>query len=222
MDDTLIFAGLALAYVVLLGWGLAAARPPRVTTSAAAPFLVVAGLVYDNTVLAVGHTIGTGPLLEALSAGRYWVHALVTPLLVVFARHAVARAGAAWARTRAAVVGGWLLALALVVLEIVTVAGHLELVTREEYGVLSYTDDGAAGPPVMVIVVGLVLVAAGVELLRRTRWPWLLVGSGLMLVGSAVPVPVESAAVTNVFELVLLVSLVVTRVHQDRAVRTTT
>lgn len=217
MDDTAIFAGLAIAYVVLLVWGLAAARPPRLATPAAVPFLVVAGLVYDNTVLALGRTIGAGPVLEGLSAGRYWVHALVTPLLVVFARHAVARAGAGWARTRAAAAGGWVLALALVVLEVVTVAGHLELTTRQEHGVLSYTDAGSAGPPVMVIVVGLVLVVAGVELLRRTRWLWLLAGSALMLVGSSVPVPIASAAVTNVFELVLLVSVVVTRVHQDRA-----
>lgn len=222
MIDTLLFAGFALAYVGLLLWGTLApgVGPPRLATPAALPLLVVAGLVYDNTVLALGRAVGEGPVLEGLSAGRYWIHALVTPLLVVFAWHAVARTGVAWARTRAAAVVAWCLAGALVVLEVVTVAGHLELEAQREHGVLSYADAGSGGPPVMVAVVGLVLVATGAVLLRRRRWPWLLVGAGLMVVGGAVPLPVESGAVTNAFELALLVAVVATRVHQDRAART--
>lgn len=52
---------------------------------------------------------------------------------------------------------------------------------------------------------------------RRSGWVWLLVGSAVMAVGSGVPIPVESGAVINAFELILLVSLLATRQHQDRS-----
>lgn len=47
------------------------------------PLLVVAGLVYDNGLLAAGHLIGTGPLLEGLNLARFWIHALVLIVVVV-------------------------------------------------------------------------------------------------------------------------------------------
>src|SRR5699024_5006927 len=97
-------AGYTLVYVVLLAWGLALAARHRWATPANIPLLIVAGLVYDNAVLATGRLIGEGPLLEALNLGRFWIHALVTPLLVVFAWHAITRTGAGWARTRWAAV----------------------------------------------------------------------------------------------------------------------
>src|SRR5690606_13433943 len=121
-----------------------------------------------------------------------------------------------WARGRLAAVLALLAAAGLVVLEVVTVLAQLSVEPRWEHGVLSYSDTSEGGPPVMVLFVALALVVAGVLVWRRTGWPWLLVGSGLMTVGSAVPVPVGSGAVTNAFELVLLVSILATKAHQDR------
>ncbi len=219
--DTILFAAYALAYVVLLAWGVALAARHGWWTPANIPLLVVAGLVYDNTVLAAGRVIGEGALLEGLNYGRFWIHALVTPLLVVFAWHAVARTGASWARTRPAAAVAVLVTAGLVVLELTHVVG-LELTARTEHGILSYAEaETSGGPPIMVLVVGLVLLAAGVLVWRRQRWVWLLVGTLLMLVGSAVPVPVESGAVTNAFELVLLTSILATKSFQDRAARRT-
>lgn len=217
--DTLLFAGYTLVYVVLLAWGLTLAARHRWATPANIPLLVVAGLVYDNAVLATGRLIGEGPLLEGLNLGRFWIHALLTPLLVVFAWHAIARTGAGWARTRWAAVVAVVVAVGLVVLELTHVVG-LELEPREEYGVLSYADVGAAGgPPVMVLAVSAALLVAGFLVWRRQGWVWLLVGTALMTVGSSVPVPVDSGAVTNAFEVVLLVSILATKAFQDRAAR---
>lgn len=214
--DTVLFFAYAAAYVALLAWGVALAVRDRWWTAANLPLLVVAGLLYDNTLLATGSFIGQGTLLEGLNLGRYWIHALVTPLLVVFAWHTLARAGMAWARTRPAIVIAVGAAVALMALELMHVVG-IEVEAEREYGVLSYSaTDPAGGPPLMVLLVSVALLVAGFFVWRRQEWLWLLLGTLLMVVGSAVPIPVDSGAVTNAFELVLLTSIIATKHFQDR------
>lgn len=230
MTDIWLFAGFALAYLVLLAWGLWLAARHGWWTPANLPLLVVAGLVYDNALLALGSRIGEGALLESLNLGRFWIHALVTPLLVLFAWHACVRAsraasrpgdrgadgGHGWVRSRAAAVAAVVATAALVVLELVDVVLPLELEVQREYGVLSYTDaSSGGGPPLMVLFVAAALIVAGLLVWRWQGWPWLLVGSVIMTIGSGVPVPVDSGAVTNAFELVLLTSILATKHHQD-------
>lgn len=218
MIDTILFLAFAAAYAGLLVWGVLLARRHGWATPATLPVLVVVGLLYDNSVIGTGRFIGEGDLLETLNVARYWLHAFLTPLLVVFAWHAVARAGVAWARTRTAAVVAVVTALGLVVLELVTVVADLGVEPTREYGVLTYSDTSSGGgPPLMVLVVAAALVAAGFLVWRRQGWVWLLVGSVVMVIGSAVPVPLDSGAVTNAFELVLLVSVLATRQHQDRS-----
>ena len=150
-------------------------------------------MVYDNLVLATGRFLGEGQLLESLNLARFWIHALLTPLLVVFAG-------------------------SLVVLELVTVVSGLSLQPEREYGVLSYADtDRGGGPPLMVLFVTAALLVAAFAVWRRQGWAWLLAGTVLIAVGSAVPLPVESGAVTNAFELILLASIMATKQFQDHA-----
>lgn len=217
VTDTVLFFGFAAAYLLLLGWGCVLAARHGWATPANLFLLVVVGLVYDNTVIASGRFVGEGPLLETLNLARFWIHAFVTPLLVVFAWHVAARAGAGWARTRPAAVGAWAVAAALVVLELVTVLRPLQVEPGREHGVLSYSDTASeGGPPVMVLVVAAALLVAGFLVWRHQRWPWLLVGAAVMTVGSAVELPVDSGAVTNGFELALLTSVTATKWFQDR------
>ena len=219
--DTLLFFGMALAYVALLAWGIALiVRRGRVSL-ADIPLLVILGLIYDNTLIASGRFIGEGPLLETLSLGRYWVHALVTPLLVVWAWHACRRSGARWAATRTAATAAAILAAALVVLEYVTVIAPLQLQPSVEYGVLTYSSaDTPSGPPLMVLFVTAALLTAAITVWVKQRIWVLTGGTALMIIGSAVPIPVESAAVTNIFELILLTSILWTVTKQDAHDRT--
>ena len=208
MLDTILFLAFAVAYLALLAWGLAVRRRRGRWVPADLALLVVGGLVYDNALLGLGRYVGQGALLEGLNAGRYWLHAFLTPLLVVVAWDLLRRVDLGWARARAAAVGAWVLAAALVVLEIVTVVAGLRLEPTRDHGVLSYTDAAGGGPPLMVVVVGVVLLAAGALLAWRRTWWWLLVGALVMVVGGSVPLPVESGAVTNLAELTLLVTVV--------------
>ncbi|WP_425310655.1 hypothetical protein AADG42_18365 [Ammonicoccus fulvus] len=214
--DTALFFGFALAYLALLIWGIALAMRHGWLTPANLPLLVLAALVYDNFMLGIGSFIGVGPLLEGLNLARFWVHAFVTPVLVAWALHTLRRAGFRWAQPRWFQLVSIGSVLVLVVIEILTEIRGLELVPREEYGVLSYTHaEPAGGPPVMVLVVALVLLVVGAMIWWKQKWPWLFLGALIMTIGSAVELPVASGAVTNAFELTLLISIMATKAYQD-------
>ncbi|MCW4386476.1 hypothetical protein OH146_11900 [Salinibacterium sp. SYSU T00001] len=217
--DTILFLGFAAAYLALSAWGCALTARRRRVDGAAIPLLVVAGLLFDNAVIASGRWIGEGPLLESLNFARFWIHAIVTPLLVIWAWDACRRAGAKWARTRVAGVIAVVVTFALMVLEYVTVLAGLSIEPGTEYGVLSYSSTEAAGPPLMVLFVAAALFGAGIVVWVAQKWPVLFIGTLIMVIGMAAPIPVESGAVTNAFELVLLVSILWTTAHQDRAER---
>ncbi|GAA1673462.1 hypothetical protein GCM10009830_19710 [Glycomyces endophyticus] len=216
--DSLLFLILALAHAALLLWGVRLVNRSGWRV-AVLPVLVVAALVYDNGVIAAGRLIGAGPVLEGLNAGRFWLHALVTPLLVLWSWDAVRRTGAPWAARAWARWTAIAVAAALVVVELATVTAALELQVRDEYGALSYASDHAGGPPPMVLTVAAVLVAAGVVVWRRQGWPWLFVSAALMTLGSGVPNPFPSGAATNLFEVLLLTGILATIARQDATER---
>ncbi|MDO5494539.1 MAG: phospholipid phosphatase [bacterium] len=215
--DPYIFLGFAAVYAGLLLWGIQMANWSGWWTPANIPLLVVAALVYDNLILGIGHVLGEGSLLHALSLGRYIIHALITPLLVAWALHTLRRAGFEWAQTRGFQIASIGAAVALTILEYFLEVRGLELVPQEEYGVLSYaSSEPPSGPPIMVLIVALFLVVAGAMVWWKQKWPWLFIGAVIMTIGSAVEIPVESGAITNAFELVLLISILATKDFQDK------
>ncbi|WKA58924.1 hypothetical protein QWY16_01850 [Planococcus shenhongbingii] len=106
--------------------------------------------------------------------------------------------------------------VALIIIEVTLEAWGLELEAEQQYGVLRYASaEPAEGPPTMILLVTVVLIAAGILLWKKAGCQWMLIGAGLMTIGSAVPIPVDSSAVTNAFELILLFTLVWTKVHLE-------
>ena len=218
--DTILFLGFAAVYASLLAWGiaLAARRRSLILSDLALP--VLAALVYDNAVIGLGSFIGESAGLEGLNAARYWLHAFVTPLLVLVAWGVFTRAGVRWAKTAWAGAIAIVVTAALIVYEVIVGAASAQLVARQEYGTLSYSNENAPdGPPLMVLVVAAALLLAGVFVWKRQRWPWLFVVTVLMVIGSAVPFDIPSGAATNAFELVLLLGIVATIAFQDRRAR---
>ncbi|MFS0726579.1 hypothetical protein [Paenibacillus sp. 1P07SE] len=213
--DSILFLILAALYLVLLGWGIILLMRDAKPGLRYLLLVVTAGLVWDNVLIGLGRWIGEGALLEHLSLTRFWTHALFTPLLTLVAYDLIVRAGSGWARSTFARAAAWVFTLALVVLELLyeTIGTSLEAVY--EYGALRYTAADSSGPPIMVILVLIPLFTAGIVLWRRRKSPWLFIGTLLMLVGSAIELPIESSAATNVFELLLMTSLWIS-VHQAR------
>ena len=63
----------------------------------------------------------------------------------------------------------------------------------------------------MILLVTLVLIVTSAILWKKTKWPVFFIGAIVMTIGSAVPINVESGAVTNAFELFLLFTLIWTK-----------
>lgn len=68
----------------------------------------------------------------------------------------------------------------------------------------------------MVIVVTLVLGAVGVLLMKKLKFPWLFIGTVVMLLGGLLANWIKNFPIMNVFELLFIVSLVMTKHFQLR------
>ncbi|SEJ50601.1 hypothetical protein SAMN04488127_2026 [Bhargavaea ginsengi] len=211
--DPYIFGAFALAYLGLLVWVL---KKQRFWTLMSVIAAVALALVYDNGILAVGILIGEGALLEGLSLARFWLHALVTPTLILFSLGAMRQAGIGWAQKGWAALLFWAAAIAAVVIEFVTVLSDLKLEKDESYGVLSYSSaEEASGPPAMILIVLAALLVAGLFLAWKAGSWWMLAGTIAMTIGSMFNPDIPSEAATNLFELILIASLAVTKVKLE-------
>lgn len=216
MVDTLLFIGYVGAYLLLFIFGIQTAQKHGWKTLSNVILLVIAALIYDNAVLALGRFIGEGSLLEGLSYPRFYLHAFFTPLLTLFAFSSLRRARVQWAFKKWVEILFYTLTISLILYELLVEMSGLDLAAHWEYGVLSYGNAApSSGPPLMVLIVSVVLIVASIFVWRKQKWPWFFVGTAIMFIGNAIPIPLPSAAITNAFELILLVSLFFTKKFQD-------
>jgi hypothetical protein len=208
-----LFASIAVAEVVLLTRVLAMRRrqPDWALTLL---ILVILALIWDNTIIAIGATIGEGSTLEALSYPRYITHGLLVPLLIMVGvglgrRHGVhALAG----RTAPAAFGA--LTVALITAGIYLDIINLDLEPTRYADTLRYTNAASHGAPIPAVVTILVLIGIGITLQIRARLPWLLAGSAAMFVAAALGALAFWTG--NLGELLLILSIWWTAAHTVR------
>ncbi|ESU32409.1 hypothetical protein G3A_11410 [Bacillus sp. 17376] len=214
--DPYIYGLYSLIYLFLFLWGLKLSIKNGFFSWLNVLLLVTYGLMYDNLVLAMGSVIGKGSLLEALNGMRYWFHAFFTPLLILFSWAAIRKTGIRRLKGRAGFVLAGVFTLAMIIAELIQNTIGIKLEPAQKYGVLNYESAGSHGPPVMIIGVTAALLLAGIILWKKLKWKWMAVGVILMAIGSAVPIPLESDAATNGFELILLISLWATKAFLEK------
>jgi hypothetical protein len=221
--DPYIYGLYSLIYLFLFSWGLKLSIKYGFFSWLNVLLLVTFGLVYDNLVLAMGSIIGKGSFLEALNVMRYWFHAFLTPLLIIFSWASIRKSDIRWLKGRIGLLLAGIYTLAMIFAELIQNTIGLKLKAAQKYGVLSYDSAGSHGPPFMIIGVTVALLFAGIILWKRLKWKWMTIGVILMGIGSAVPVTLESDAITNGFELILLISLWATKAflenNSDQATR---
>ena len=218
--DTFLYLLFAFLYAGLLALMLLSIKKSGIGLLSNVLILVIIPLIYDNGILGIGKWIGKGEVLENLNAARFWMHAIFTPLLILFSLDVLKRAGVKWADKTTASLVAVAYTLVAFLIELITVVWGLSLKAEESYGVLSYSaTNSPEGPPIMILMVTFALLVSSIILWKRTGWYWMFVGVALMLVGSMVDIPVESGAITNAFELILLTSLVFTKRHQDKRIK---
>ncbi|HLS07529.1 hypothetical protein [Lentibacillus sp.] len=215
--DTFLYFFYSAAYLALFVWSIKITPNTQFWSLRSFIYLVFIGLIFDNTVVAVGRFAGEGDLLEILNLLRYWIHAFFTPTLVLFSLGVLRSAGIKGLNNKFAFYGTVLFTSILIVLEVLTEIRGLKLMPEWKYGVLRYVPiEDTSGPPLMILLVTLVLVISGVLLWKFDGWAWMFIGAIIMTLGSAVPVPVNSSAITNGFEVLLTISLVATKAYQER------
>ncbi|WP_075618794.1 hypothetical protein [Paenisporosarcina indica] len=201
-----------LGYISLFIWGLSGLNSSRFLTWSSFIFAILGALIFDNAVLGFGKWIGEGTVLESLNALRYWSHAFFTPLLVLFSLGVLRESGIAWTDKKWLTLSAIIYTIGLIGIEIWLETSRLQLKPKTEFGVLRYVStESASGPPIMILLVTIVLLVAGIVLWKQTKWPWFFIGAAVMTIGSMVPLNINSAAVTNAFELFLLWALVWTK-----------
>ena len=211
--DSFIFGFFALAYVMLFFGGLRVHKRWSLTSTI---FLVIAALIYDNAVYALGSLIGEGIFLKTLNLLRFWFHALFTPTLILFSIASMREAKIKWVQPSWVLVLAILYTIVAMIIEYQTELNGLVLQVSRKYGAVSYSSIGeVSGPPIMILMVTMALLIGGILLWWKAKWPWMFVGTLIMTIGSAVPLDVGSNAMTNAFELILLGTLVWTKKQLD-------
>ncbi len=196
--------------------------------------VIALGLVYDNGIIALGSTIGAGPLLEALSWPRFAMHALVTPFMMIAVTQMAIAGGVRWAAGTPWTVIVWLLVIGGIVEGSLAHLIGLQLEPACFNGVLRYTSNlyatqfcfegqqaGPGGsPPIPSIVGNLVTLVVGFSLWRRSGWIWLMAGSLVMFAAASVPTSGFGLAPGNGGEVILMLSYAATVARFSRLGRT--
>jgi hypothetical protein len=205
---TAAYIGFALAQLALAVWAIALFARRR-SLGAFTVALPIALLVWDNAVVALGATIGDGPLLIALSWPRFIGHALLTPIWILTAFEYARRVGAPRLQGRGSFIAEWVLYGAMAALGFLKAVILLKFEPVNQGDLFYYTNGGGfPGPPIPALVMVIVVIVAGYVVYRRAGWPWMLVGGIVMFAAAAVPIGLAGFLVSNAGEVALSLALV--------------
>jgi hypothetical protein len=177
---TALYLILSAMFVVLI-WQVSNKRNSYALLLAA----VLAGLFYDTLIIGIGKFIGEGDLLKTLNAGRFYVHALLTPTMMIFGFGVLRKAGVKWAQGRTAHIIVCVVTTLLIALGAYSDILRLDLQTKIVADTLRYVNEGGLkGPPIPAILTIIFLIVAGISLWRNTGWKWLAIGAILMFIAA--------------------------------------
>ena len=173
---------------------------------------VVYGLAYDNLAVAAGGALEAGSTLRAINLPRYWIHALLTPLMMVAALRALRAFGVGfasrerWHRIIGVAAGG------LIGLGAWTDIINLDLRAVTEAGVTRYVNhfEFLPGPPIPAVATIVVVLVFGAILWKATRFAWLFIGALIMFATAPM---VDNLLAQNVGEIAFAGALVLTVVR---------
>jgi len=147
--------------------------------------LVLAGLFYDTLIIGIGKFIGEGNLLQTLNAGRFYIHALLTPTMMIFGFGVLRRAGVKWAQSKTSHITLCIITTLLIGLGVYSDILQLDLHTKTVADTFRYVNEGGLnGPPIPAILTIIFLIVAGISLWRNTGWMWLAIGGIIMFIAA--------------------------------------
>jgi hypothetical protein len=174
-----------VAAFVYLTWQSVGIYQSKRSSYALLLLIVLAGLAYDVLIILLGRFIGEGDLLKTLNAGRYLVHGLATPTMIIFGFGILRNAGVQWAQSRTTHIVVCVVTTLLIALGVYEDVLALDLQTKTVLDTLRYTNEGGMkGPPIPAMLTIVFLIVAGISLWRKTGWWWLAAGSIFMFIAA--------------------------------------
>lgn len=177
---SIVFPVITFMLFVLLIWAaIMFYKNPSWALAMLIPLL--AWLIYDALVLAVGNVLGEGALLEVLTRLRYLLRTVMTPFLLIVAFDQASRAKVRLTNQPLASLVVWSLVIALVILGIAKIFSGFGLEPVVLEGLTRYKEVESFGTPYSALATMAFLVILGVVVFLKTRTPWQLLGALLML-----------------------------------------
>ncbi len=208
---TLIYTIYTIAHILLLIWGVRLWRQSG-SIRLFLLLLPIIGLIYDNAIIALGSLLGPGALLQSLNMGRFLLHAIITPMLIMAALDMARRADVGWAANRIVYALFGLFTLLLIVFGLSEIP-HMVFEPTAYGSTLRYVDTAVAGPPIPAIITIILILIMGIFIWRKQQWPWLFVGALIMFTCSAIPASIVGPTVGSGGEVILLTSFLATEAH---------
>jgi hypothetical protein len=146
---------------------------------------VLAGLFYDVFIIGIGSLVGEGDFLKTLNTGRFYVHALLTPTMMIFGFGVLRKAGVKWAQGKTAHMIVCVITTLLIGLGAFSDILRLDLHAKAVADTLRYVNEGGIkGPPIPAILTIIFLMIAGISIWRNTGWKWLAIGGIVMFIAA--------------------------------------
>lgn len=185
-------------------------------------------LWYDNFRIAIGSTLGEGPLLYNLTVPAFVWHWIMLPLFVIVAGMVARRAGLPWAQGKVVMGAFCVVAVALFALDlpsaIALLTGDVRMYPACIADTLRYTvtvtEDQLCAPGDLVItgpnaflvpvIMNVIMLSVGIALWIQRGWKWLALGTGLMFVAAAPVYGPLMLPIANFGEILFTLGVMVT------------
>jgi hypothetical protein len=181
---------------------------------------VIFGLTYDNLIIAFGRFIGEGKVLECFSYVRFWLHALFTPTLIIFAWNIYFRTSLLWAKRKFLKALAYTITISLILYELFTSVKGLQLEPNWRNRVLTYESTGQSMIPITVIMITLIFGIIGLLFMMKFRYSWLFIGNLIMISGGILTTWIQNFPTMNVLEFLFITSLLLTKQYLVRTLKT--
>jgi hypothetical protein len=206
--DAFLYPVLTIGYLALFIWSFRSFRESFFWGTSWILFIILA-FVYDNFVLSLGIWMGQSELFEMLSIVRYLLHVLLIPTLVYVSLDIMRRIRIEWSEYFVTHVVYHLYTFFLTVLGIFTNFLWVEIVPKKVSGVVQYVPQQIQFPVVLMLVM-IPLIISGYLVWKKLRWPVLISGIVLTVIGGGLAYALKFPGMAAVFHFILMGSLVLT------------